>query len=61
MAANVQAVTRLLQHAINDSVGIGSGERGNLSAKQNQLALERLDDLGDQVRDRIKHAMKEKG
>lgn len=61
MAANVQAVTRLLQHAINDSVGIGSGERGNLSAKQNQLALERLDDLGDQVRDRIRHAMKEKG
>jgi DNA repair protein RadD len=60
MGANVQAVTRLLQHAINDSVGIDSGQRGNLSADQNKLALERLDDLGDQVRERIRQAMKVK-
>jgi DNA repair protein RadD len=61
MAANVQAVTALLQQAVNDSIGIGAGQRGNITADQTQLALERLDDLGDQVRDRIKQAMEEKG
>ena len=61
MSTNVQAVTRLLQQAINDSVGIGVGERGTLSAAQYQLALDRLDDLGDRVRDRIKQAIREKG
>jgi hypothetical protein len=60
MAPNVQAVTMLLQQAINDSIGIGPGQRGNLSAEQTRLALERLDGLGDQVRDRIKQAMKGK-
>lgn len=61
MSANVQAVTRLLQQAINQSVGIGAGERSTLSADQIELALDQLDDLGDQVRDRVRQAIKEKG
>jgi len=60
MVANVQAVTRLLHQAINDAVGIDTGERGTLCAEQNQVALEQLDDLGDQVRDHIKQALKGK-
>lgn len=57
---NLQAVTRLLNGAINDALGIKSGKRGELTADQTQVAYEQLDDIGDQVRDRIKLVMKEK-
>jgi DNA repair protein RadD len=56
-AANVQAVTRLLNTAVNGAAGIGSGERGTLSADENELTLRQLDTVGDQVRDRIKQAI----
>ncbi len=55
--ANVPAVTRLLNKAINDSLGIHSGKRGTLTARQTADALERLDSLGDEVRDEIRNAM----
>lgn len=61
MVANVQAVTRQINGAINEALGIKSGKRGELRADQTQVAYEQLDDIGDQVRDRIKRAMKEKG
>jgi DNA repair protein RadD len=57
-AANVQLVTQLLNGAINESLGIRSGARGTLTADQTAAALGALDDLGDQVRDRIKEAIR---
>jgi DNA repair protein RadD len=56
-AANVQAVTRLLNAGINDSVGVPSGSRKQLSADQAEQALARLDELGDAVRDRVRQTM----
>lgn len=56
MASNVQAATRLLHKAVNESLGIASGRRGELSADQTTTALEQLDAIGDRVRDRIRAA-----
>lgn len=58
--ANLQIVTRLLNQAINENLGITSGQRGDLNADQTQMALDRLDEFGDQVRDRINQAMRKK-
>jgi superfamily II DNA or RNA helicase len=55
--ANTQAITTLLQREINSFLGIASGSRGTLSAAQTEAALEELDNLGDQVRDRVRQAM----
>jgi hypothetical protein len=59
-SANVAAITVLLNKAINESLGIGSKSRGELTAAQTATALEQLDTLGDQVRDRIRDALEEK-
>jgi hypothetical protein len=52
-----QYVTRLLNREINNYLGIGSGQRGELSSEQAERALEELDALGDRVRDRIVEAI----
>jgi DNA repair protein RadD len=57
LASNVQYVTRLLSREINDFLGIKSRERGQLSKDQAERALDELDALGDQVRDRISDAL----
>ena len=57
MSSNAQYVTRLLNREINTYVGIGSGQRGELSSQQAERALEQLDALGDRVRDRIVEAI----
>ena len=51
--SNQQTVTRMLNKEINDSLGIGSGERKTISAQQAEDALARLDQLGDLIRDQI--------
>jgi DNA repair protein RadD len=56
-AANVQVVTKLLSTEINDRLGIPSGARKTLSADQAEVALERLDEFGDAVRDRLKQKL----
>ena len=56
-SANTQAVTTLVQREVNTFLGIGSGERGTLTAAQTQAALDELDNLGDAVRDRIREAI----
>ena len=52
-AANITYVTRLLNREINAALGIGSGKRQTLSAAQAETALEQLDELGDNIRDRV--------
>ena len=54
---NPRAVTRLLNNAINDSIGIGTGARKTISAQEAEAALAELDRLGDDVRDRIRRAL----
>ena len=51
------AVTRLLNLAINDSVGIPKKSRLKMTAVQAERALQSLDRLGDEVRERIRQAM----
>lgn len=51
--ANVRLITQLLNTQINESVGIGSGARKEMSREQAETALAELDNLGDVVRDRI--------
>ena len=53
---NRTAVTRLLNKAINDSLGIGKGQRNTINADDTESGLERLDNLGDEVRERIRQA-----
>ena len=54
---NQVAVTRLLNIAINDSVGIPKKSRIKMTAAQAEQALQSLDRLGDGVRERIRQAM----
>lgn len=51
---NRAAVTELLNRAINKYVGIASKKRKDMSADQAESALEKLDNIGDQVRDEIR-------
>jgi len=51
---NRMAVTRLLNLAINDKLGIGKRARNTMTAAQAESALDSLDRLGDQVRDAIR-------
>lgn len=57
--ANTQAVTRLLNQEINQSLGIDRDARQTLSKDQAEGAFEELDDLGDIVRDRIARALED--
>ena len=56
-ADNRLAVTRLLNRAINESLGIGKKKRNTLTAAQTEQAFAALDELGDQVRDQVTNAM----
>lgn len=56
-SANVQIITRLLNREINNGLGIKSGARRSLSADETELALTRLDEFGDAVRDRLRAQM----
>jgi superfamily II DNA or RNA helicase len=56
---NDAAVNELLNRELNRLVGIASKERGKMSLEQAEKAYNALDDLGDQVRDRIKKSLKE--
>ena len=57
MSSNAQYVTRLLNREINSYLGIGPGQRSELSSDQAERALDALDALGDRVRDRIVEAI----
>lgn len=57
MSANVQYVTRLLNREINTFLDIQSKQRGGLSSEQAERALDELDQLGDNIRDRIIEAL----
>jgi excisionase family DNA binding protein len=54
---NRTAVTRLLNLAINDSIGISKKSRNTMTAAQAEQALQSLDRLGDEVRERIRREM----
>lgn len=56
-APNVQRVTILLNQEINKFVGVTSKSRKKLSADQTEKALHSLDDIGDQVRDRLREKL----
>jgi superfamily II DNA or RNA helicase len=51
------AVTRLLNLAINDSVGIHKKSRIKMTAAQAEQALQSLDRLGDEVRENIRRGI----
>ncbi|MGI8796796.1 MAG: DEAD/DEAH box helicase family protein [Acidimicrobiia bacterium] len=55
--SNVQAVTRLLNTKINESVGIASSSRNELTADEAEEALSRLDLLGDELVEEIVQAL----
>lgn len=56
-APNVQVLTRLLNREINSGLGIASASRKTLTADQTELALTRLDEFGDAVRDRLREKL----
>lgn len=60
MVGNLQALTRLLQREINSAIGIAPGQRTTLSEAQLNGALEKLDEIGDHVRNRVATALKER-
>lgn len=53
-APNVQRVTVLVNQEINKSLGVPSKSRKKLSADQAEAALNSLDEIGDQVRERLR-------
>lgn len=55
--ANVQYMTRLLAREINESLGIESGQRKEISGDQAERAFAELDQLGDRLRDRLQAAL----
>lgn len=59
--SNVRTVTRLINSEINESLGIDSGTRKEMSKDQAEGAFEVLDRFGDTVRDRIRKAIEEGG
>jgi len=56
-APNVQRMTILLNQEINKFVGVTSKARKKLSADQTEKALHSLDEIGDQVRDRLREKL----
>jgi len=54
---NRAAVTAMMHSAVNDHLGIKSGQRKNPNADQNEDALAALDAIGDQVRSAIKRGL----
>lgn len=56
-SANRRALIRLLNRAVNKRLGIGSGQRQDVSAEELDAVFADLDRLGDEVRDRIRGAL----
>ena len=56
-APNVQRVTILLNQEINKFVGVTSKSRKKLSADQTEKALHSLDEIGNEVRDRLREKL----
>jgi hypothetical protein len=54
---NRAAVTAMMHSAVNDHLGIKSGQRKNPNADQNEDALAALDAIGDQVRSAIERGL----
>lgn len=57
---NLIGVTRLIQKAVNEQLGIGKKQRNKPSASEAETTVEDLDAIGDAVRDRIKAALTKK-
>jgi len=55
---NRDAISKLLNHQINSFLGIEQKKRKDPSADQMEQAFKNLDAIGDDVRDRIKEALK---
>ena len=55
--ANSPAVIRLMHAEVNKSIGIGPDARKTITSEQAETAMERLDEIGDAVRDRIEKAL----
>lgn len=53
---NLIAILRLLHSAINEHIGISNDQRADASADQMAEAMEHVDRIGDQVRERIRKA-----
>ena len=53
-AQNLEAVIRLLHHAINDRLGIKQSQRNTVPAAKLEAVMAELDSIGDIVRDEIK-------
>ena len=56
---NKTAIMELMARAVNDHLQIDKGQRGEISAYQAEDALEKLDEIGDAVRDAIKAGAEE--
>lgn len=50
---NRQMLYSQIHNAVNERLGIASGRRGQLTAQQCEEAFDKLDELGDEVRDAI--------
>lgn len=57
-ANNLGAVTVLMNRAINDFLGIDSGQRRELSAEELERVLPRLDDIADEVQADLRRRFK---
>lgn len=57
---NRSALTRLINNAINERLGISKGQRNQTTANQNEEVFSQLDEIGDQVRDMVELSIKQK-
>ncbi len=55
-SANLKAVTVLLQRKINESLGVGKGQRGEADLESTERVLSELDQLGDAIRDEVERS-----
>jgi DNA repair protein RadD len=53
---NLAAATRMIHHAVNESLGIGKNERNEPNADDMENALNELDKTGDGIVQKIKDA-----
>lgn len=58
---NSAVVIRLLHAAINEAVGMDNNTRGEWTREQLTAIFERIDDLGDTVRDTLRTQLSERG
>ena len=56
---NRSALTRLINNAINEHLGIARGQRSQTTADQNEEVFSKMDEIGDQVRDMVKQSIRQ--